>query len=452
MTLIGLFDSVRRVSSWFSIGFQAQETDMRSDLAIRAIREFRPSVSRFVTRSVFVTAVLLSPLFTSGVSAGQLAPTYEVVGLGTLPAGISSIAYGINDRGTVVGASTGPGGASQLSGFIWKNGSMTDLGKYANHTAMRPWGVNNHDHVAGRASFGPGGSNFGVYFGGSQWELAGWVGGNRGNAFGINDANQVVGNMRLPSGDFSRGFVWTPTGGTVQLPTLFPDDPGNGVPSYGGFEGGSYANAINGIGAVVGSSGITDTHGTDRGFMWTETGGMIDLGTPASRGLPGLQAFTSSYAQNINDAGTIVGAADRGPGLSRVIYWASDGTMHDLGTLGGERGWAYAINEAGVIVGASNLANGQSRAFGWDGGSLVDLNSLIDPGLGWTLLRANDINEFGWIVGEGTFRGVTQAVLLKPVPEPSAIALIGTGLAIWASRKLRNRKTSRNRDCDEFDR
>ena len=259
---------------------------------------------------------------------------------------------------------------------------------------------------------------------GGGWQLVGWAGGTRGNAFGINESNQVVGNMRLPTNDFSRALIRTPGGGTIELPTLFPDDPGTSTPGHNGFEGGSYATGINPAGAVVGSSGLTDTHGTDRGFIETPGGGMVDLGTPASQGLVGLGDFTVSYAQNLNNAGLILGAADRGLGLTRAVYWDATGQIHDLGTLGGTSGSAYAINEDGVAVTISDDAIGQSRALERDGRALVDLNTVINPASGWSLSRAYAINESGWIVGEGTLNGVTRAVLLTPIPEPAALLLM----------------------------
>jgi len=63
---------------------------------------------------------------------------------------------------------------------------MTDLGTYAGHTAIRAWGVNASGNVTGRAT---GGSNYSVYHNGSAWQLAGNVGGTRGNGFGSNSSN-----------------------------------------------------------------------------------------------------------------------------------------------------------------------------------------------------------------------------------------------------------------------
>lgn len=392
-----------------------------------------------ILASLFVVSLSLSAAH----ALAQLAPSYKVTGLGTLPGDISSIGYGINDVGVVVGSSSDAGGASTLAGFKWESGAMSNLGLYAGHSAIRPWDVNAAGNVTGRATGGPGGSNFGVYHDGVGWQLAGSVGGNRGNGFGINDANEMVGNMRLPSNDFSRAFVWSPTGGTVQLPTIHPDNPGNSVPSYDGFEGGSYATGINNFGVVVGSSGISDTHGSDRAFRWSESDGMVNLGTPASQSLPGLSAYTQSYAQNLNDAGLIVGAADRGSGLTRAVYWDLSGVLHDIGTLGGSSGWAYAVNDDNMIVGFSNNGSG-NRAFAFvPGGAITDVNTLLDASSsGWLITRAYDINNSGVIVGEGLFNGLSQAVILTPVPEPStlvsatsAIALLGLLHGVRRSRR-----------------
>ena len=54
-------------------------------------------------------------------------------------------------------------------------------------------------------------------------------------------------------------------------------------------------------------------------------------------------------------------------------------------------------------------------AFLWDKTyRLQDLNNLIDPKAGWRLVRAEDINENGWIVGTGWFNGNRRAFLLTP--------------------------------------
>lgn len=87
-----------------------------------------------------------------------------------------------------------------------------------------------------------------------------------------------------------------------------------------------------------------------------------------------------------------------------------------------------SINTAGVIVGtaytqadlASPIGFGQEgRAFLWREGTLTDLNTLIAPNSGWTLLEARDINNAGWIAANARYNGGDYAVLLIPATEQS---------------------------------
>jgi len=63
-----------------------------------------------------------------------------------------------------------------------------------------------------------------------------------------------------------------------------------------------------------------------------------------------------------------------------------------------------SINDHGQIVGIARDGIGTYRATLFDptgSGNNIDLNMLIDPGLGWTLEYAYSINNNGWIVGVG---------------------------------------------------
>jgi probable HAF family extracellular repeat protein len=86
--------------------------------------------------------------------------------------------------------------------------------------------------------------------------------------------------------------------------------------------------------------------------------------------------------------------------------------------------------------------SGTSHAFLYSGGTMTDLNSLIDPASGWELTYASDINDYGWIVGTGQNpSGQQHAFLLKPiVPEPSTIVLIGIGAVTFLAYAWRWRK------------
>ena len=64
--------------------------------------------------------------------------------------------------------------------------------------------------------------------------------------------------------------------------------------------------------------------------------------------------------------------------------------MSDLGTLGGNYSYANAINNSNVVVGIAGIDpfnDTLNHAFIYTGGSMVDLNTLLDAsGTGWTLV------------------------------------------------------------------
>ena len=101
-----------------------------------------------------------------------------------------------------------------------------------------------------------------------------------------------------------------------------------------------------------------------------------------------------------------------------VSQWGRD----RLGTLGGSDSNAYGINDSGEVVGSADTGTA-THAFVYSDGTMVDLNSLIDPNAGWVLTDAFAINDGGLIVGDGINpEGKDDAFLLTPVstvPEPN---------------------------------
>jgi probable HAF family extracellular repeat protein len=156
-------------------------------------------------------------------------------------------------------------------------------------------------------------------------------------------------------------FSWSVSGGLVDLGTV------DGLPH-------SIARAVNGSGTIVGVSfRLGDLDGTAVRWM---------------NGIP--EALGAFSPRDLNDAGVIVGEA----GLpSHAVRW-TNGSLVNLGTLGGPQSAAYAIANTGRVVGSSLLAgNGGPHAFLSDGGGPIDLGTL-----GGARSQAADVSPGGQYV------------------------------------------------------
>jgi probable HAF family extracellular repeat protein len=116
----------------------------------------------------------------------------------------------------------------------------------------------------------------------------------------------------------------------------------------------------------------------------------------------------------VNDLGQIVGRYQRtATDVNKALLW-TNGTITDLGTLGGTSSVAWAVNNAGQVVGRADRARkgAQSvfRAFIWTAAAgMQDWGgSLADTGLRPATERD------GWVVGETYLAsGLSRATLWK---------------------------------------
>lgn len=187
--------------------------------------------------------------------------------------------------------------------------------------------------------------------------------------------------------------------------------------------------SINTAGDVVGYYYDSKLN-SDQAFL-DHNGTVSDIGT-----LGGSDA--SAYG--INDSGLIVGQSLI---TNETAYHAFsyNGTMKDLGTLGGLSSYALGVNNSGQIVGISDTSTANHPgAFLYSGGQMTDLNTLIASNSGWQLQYATSISNNGYITGYGSLNGgADQAFLLTPqvVPEPGmiVIAVIAVGFGFFKIKK-----------------
>jgi probable HAF family extracellular repeat protein len=265
-----------------------------------------------------------------------------MVDLGTLPGGASSIAAAVSESGQVVGTSWTATG--QARAFSWsQGGGMVDLGTLPGGSSSQAVAVADTGQVVGTALNATSEQRaFSWTQAGGMVDL-GHLGGGSSAATALNENGQVVGYSWLAGGEM-RAFSWTQAGGMVDLGAL----PGDMTPEL---REKSIAVAVNDAGQVIGNSGTfestqpVNTHA----FLWTQAGGMVDLGTLS--GLP----YTWSRATGISASGQVVGASQGiGTPVDHAFLWTQVGGMIDLGTLpNGDSSLANAINDNDLIVGHS---------------------------------------------------------------------------------------------------
>jgi len=335
---------------------------------------------------------------------------YIVFDLGTLGGDISD-GRGVNNAGTVVGTAQDAGGIYRAFSwtFPWWQQYLGTLGERSMANAINESGL-----IAG-TSFPT--NTIGHAF---LWDEVhgmqdlGTLGGLRSGADDINESGQIVGSSKLPGSNDSRPFLWETSAGMHDLGTL----PGHPVGA---------ARAINDIGVVVGQS-VPSTGNLSHAVMWDVDGSIIDIGL--------FGRYTS--ASDINNVGQVVGAWHDIDGGTywNAFLWTVAGGWVDLPELDDGTSVIYtsasAINNRGEVVG-----NSAGWAFIWDEtNGMRKLNDLLPLDSGWDLLYANDINDNGWIVGQGrNLAGELHGYLLVPEPASATLLLLGLSGLVWRRKR-----------------
>lgn len=337
-------------------------------------------------------------LGTFGGPSSYLATTNEV----TSPGAINQV---LNNQGTVVGwgdTSTlqqpvGPLGCFNFDCFFplafqWQKGVLTDLGVLPGGDASAAFWISDNGLIAEQATNGvvdPLIPDF-LEMRAVLWEDGkaidlGTLGGNESGALSVNDRGQVVGfaTNTIPDplsilATQVRAFLWQ-DGAMRDLGTLGSgnDSDAEFVNERGQVAGWSFTNAT--------TNPATGSPTTDP-FLW-ENGTMQDLGTLGG---------TMGFPYGLNNRGQVIGFSDLAGDLTGHPFLWKRGSLIDLGTLGGSYGIAMGINDAGEVVGAATNKNDQAIfAFLWKDGVMTNLGILNGDDCSW----AFHINSEGQIVG-----------------------------------------------------
>jgi probable HAF family extracellular repeat protein len=191
-------------------------------------------------------------------------------------------------------------GIPTLDPFLWKSGSMTDLGTLGGAIGSAQC-ANHHGQIVGQSSLasnpgacppggGPGCHAF-LWDDGLMTDL-GTLGGDNSEAIWLNEDGDVVGSADLagPAGNQTHDAVLWRNGKIHDLGTV-PGDPC------------SRGRGLNSHGQVVGGS--SDCRNFLHAFVWEEGGPMLDLNTLIAPG----SGFQLTNAFNINDRGEILAKA-----------------------------------------------------------------------------------------------------------------------------------------------
>jgi probable HAF family extracellular repeat protein len=328
-------------------------------------------------------------------AAAQEHHHYKLIDLGTFGGPSSYVSNGldgiVNNSGTAVGVADTPTpdptcfvDCFVAHAFQSRNGgALVDLGALPSGGSSQAFWISANGLIAGVSQIAeidpslPGGApefRAVLWRNGVHTDLGMLPqGGFDTQASAVNSRGEVVGfGLDTTADPFSLiapGFATTQTRAFLWK---------NGAMQDLGTLGGADAQAVlvNERGQIAGMSYTNSTPNPVTGlptqdpFLW-ENGTMVDLGTLGG-------TFSLTFA--LNNRGEVVGQSNLAGDLTyHPFLWTKTGGMQDLGTLGGNNGLTNWINDAGAIAGKADLPGPLPQnhdAVLWRQGSMIDLGTL----------------------------------------------------------------------------
>lgn len=201
------------------------------------------------------------------------------------------------------------------------------------------------------------------------------------------------------------------------------------LPTLGGMTG--YAQDVNDAGVVTGAAQAAD--GSSKPFVWSEGEG--------TRPLPLPPGYSTGRGRAINSAAMVAGSV----GSSKAVRWVPNGTgwvVETLGNLGAPDGFAevYDLNDDNIVVGYAKNGAGLNIAYRWS--TSTGMVALPMPASA-AQSYARSINRGGDIAGHASASGSVAvvwtaeagAVTLPLAPEySSALAMAINDLRVVVGR------------------